>query len=86
MPKIYLTEQEKLNNELSAWLIGTMKIRGIKQEEAAKALGITQQALSLKLRSKSFKYEDLVCLFGILQPDAQTIANLMGEKVWKTRG
>ena len=78
MPKVYITKQEKLNNDLCAWLIGTMKVRGLTQEDAAKVMGISRQALSLKIRSQSFKYEDLVCLFDYLKPDAATVARLMG--------
>ena len=73
MPKVYITKQEKLNNDLCAWLIGTMKVKGIRQEDAAKVMGISRQALNLKIRSHSFKYEDLVTLFDLLKADARTV-------------
>lgn len=78
MPKVYITKQEKLNNDLCAWLIGTMKVKGIRQEDAAKVMGISRQALNLKIRSHSFKYEDLVTLFDLLKADARTVSTLMG--------
>ena len=78
MPKTYLTKQEKLNNDLSAWLIGTMKVKHIRQSEAAEALGIKQQALSYKIKNGSYKFEDLVGLFQILEPDADTVMRLLG--------
>ena len=78
MPKAYMTRQEKLNRDLSAWLIGTMRVRGLRQTDAAEALGISQQAFSLKLKRATFRFDDLVCLFGLLETDAKTVANLMG--------
>ena len=80
MPKAYITEQEKLNKDLSAWLIGNMRVRGLRQADVARALGISQQALSSKLKRAAFRFDDLVCLFGLLEPDAKTVANLMGVK------
>ena len=78
MPKTFITKQEKLNNDLAVWLTGEMKVQQKKQVEVASALGISQQALSNKIRTKSFKYEDLVALFEIFQPEAETIVRLMG--------
>lgn len=83
MPKTYITRQEKLNNDLSAWLIGTMKVKRIRQEEVALELGITQQALSYKIRNHALKYDDLIALFGILKPDVETLARLMGANTWE---
>ena len=80
MPKTYITKQEKMNDDLSTWLIGSMKVQRVKQGDVAKVLGISQQALSFKLKQKSFKYEDLVGMFGLLQPDAETLMKLMGVK------
>ena len=80
MPKAYLTKQDKLNSDLSAWLIGAMRVRGLRQADAARALGISQQAFSLKLKRAAFRFDDLVCLFGLLEPDANTVAGLMGVK------
>ena len=78
MAKTFITKQEKLNNDLAIWLIGEMKVKHIKQIEVASILGISQQALSNKIRSRSFRYEDLVALFDMFQPEADTVIRLMG--------
>ena len=82
MPKTYLTRQDKLNNKLSAWITWTMKTLGFSQESLAKELGISQQALSRTIHNRKFSYEELVGIFGILKPDAETVAELMGVNTW----
>lgn len=83
MPKSYITRQEKLNNELTAWIYGQLKAKGIPQREISKELGISTQAFNYKLKTHTFRFEDLVVTFRILRPDAKTIARLMGEEEWR---
>ena len=80
MPKAYITKQQKLNNELCRWLIGEMGVRRMTQRNLAEELGISQQDLSYKIKTCSFKYEDLVGIFRILKPDADKLAQIMGVK------
>ena len=78
MPKVYITKQEKLNNQMLSWLIGEMKVQKISQEDVAHAMGISRQALNQKINKTSFKYPDLVLLFDLLGADATKVAELMG--------
>lgn len=79
MPKIYLTKQEKLNEEFYKWLIGSMKYRKLRQHDIAKKLGITQQAFSQKVtKLNRLTYSDIVIIFETLEPDADTLMKLMG--------
>ena len=78
MPKAYITRQEKLNSELSAWIYGQFKTRKIPQRVIAEQMGVTQQAFSYKLKTHSFHYEDLVVIFRLLKPDSKTLMRLMG--------
>lgn len=78
MPKVYLTKQEKLNEEFYKWLVGSMKFRKLKQRDMAKKLGITQQGFSYKVSSLNFQFSDIVSLFEILEPDADTVMRLFG--------
>ena len=77
MPKTYITKQEKLNENFASWLIGQMKVKRIRQDAVAEKIGITQQAFSYKIKHMAFKYEDLVILFEMLDPDAETLVRLM---------
>ena len=78
MSKVYLTKQEKLNEEFYKWLVGSMKYRKLRQHDIAKKLGITQQGFSHKMSSLNFQFSDIVSLFEILKPDADTVMRLFG--------
>ena len=80
MPKTYLTKQEKLNNDLTAWIYGQAKVRNVSQKQMADAIGIKQPSLNYKLRHGSFTFQDLTAVFGILEPDGETLMRLMGVK------
>ena len=80
MPKAYITKQEKLNNELSAWIYGQAKVRRVTQRQLAEAIGIKQPSLNYKLRHGSFSFQDLTVVFEILEPDGETLMKLMGVK------
>ena len=78
MPRVFLTKQQKLNMELSAWIYGQMKVRNISQERMADAIGIKQPSLNYKLKHGNFSFQDLTAIFSELKPDAETIKKLMG--------
>ena len=79
MPKVYITKQEKLNNDLSAWIYGQAKVRGVTQKQLADAIGIKQPSLNYKLRHSNFTFQDLTAVFAILEPDGDTLMKLMGR-------
>ena len=78
MPRSYITRQEKLNNDLSAWIYGQAKVRKVTQKQMADAIGIKQPSLNYKLRHGSFTFQDLTAVFAILEPDGETLKRLMG--------
>ena len=78
MPRTFLTKQQKLNKDLCAYIYGQMKVRRITQKEISGAIGITQPALSLKLKNGNFSFQDLAVVFGILKPDGETLKKLLG--------
>ena len=80
MPKTYLTKQEKLNNDLAAWIYGTMRVRRISQSRMAEILGIKQPSFNYKLKHGNFTFPDLTIIFEVLQPDADTVMRLMGAE------
>lgn len=79
MPRAALNpEQKKLYKvkDLAAWIDGKMHSMGLRQEDVAKALNITQSAFSSRLNPKTykknkradpFKYGDLLIIFKILE-------------------
>lgn len=80
MPKVYLSEQERLNTRLAAWVYGQIKIQGISQTKIAKERGVSKQAISQKLRTKSFDFEDLCCFVRLFEPETDELRQLLGMK------
>ena len=80
MPKVYLTEKDRVNNRLATWVYGQMKLQGITQKQLARELDITQQALSHKLKTHQFTYADFVTIVGVLAPEPNELAWLVGRR------
>ena len=79
MPKVYLSEQEKLNSRLTAWVYGELKVNGISQQELAEELGISQQLLSYRLKNKLISFSDFTCFVRVFKPDAEEVMRLVGK-------
>lgn len=79
MPRVYLSENDRLCAKLSSWIYGEMKCQGISQKKLAEELEITQQALSKKLRSHSFSFTDFLTIIRVLEPDEKDLARLLGR-------
>ena len=80
MPKVYLTKQDKLNNDLVALIYGMMKIRHVTQKQIADRLYISQPAFYGKLKRKKLTFEDLVTIFEMLDFTDEQILSVMRER------
>ena len=80
MPKVYLTKQDKLNNDLVALIYGTMRLKHITQQQIADRLYISQPAFSGKLKRKKLTFEDLVVIFDELEFTDEQILSVMRER------
>ena len=78
MPKVYLTEKDRLCARLAAWVYGEMKVRRITQKKLAEKMNIRQQSLNRKLKEKSFDYSDFVFFVKEFQPDQKTLKYIVG--------
>lgn len=78
MPKVYLTEKDRLCARLAKWVYGEMRVRRISQTNLAKKMNITQQALSKKLREARFDYTDFVFFVKEFQPDNRELKEIIG--------
>ena len=77
MPKVYLSEKDRLCARLAKWVYGEMKLRGMTQAQLAEKMLISQQALSEKLKRASFSYEDFVLFVKEFEPTANELAALV---------
>lgn len=78
MPKVYLTEKDRLCARLSKWVYGEMKIRRITQQALAEKMNIAQQSLSRKLKDASFNYADFVFFVKEFQPSDKELREIIG--------
>lgn len=78
MPRVYLTNNEKLNTKLAEWVYGKMRANRITQQDIADRRGISRQAVSKKLISRSFDFEDFVCFVEMFKPDDVELRKLVG--------
>ena len=78
MPKVYLTEADRLREKLAAYVYGQMKVHRVSQRTLAKKRGISHQALSQKLLRRSFDYEDFVFFVQEFEPSQKELLELVG--------
>ncbi|MCI9141868.1 MAG: helix-turn-helix domain-containing protein [Lachnospiraceae bacterium] len=79
MPRVALSREQQKRNKIKIlieWIDGRMHSKGLKQEDVAKELNITQEAFSMRMNPKTyeknkradpFKFGDLLILFNILE-------------------
>lgn len=78
MPRVYVTTNERLCARLAAWVYGQMKVNRITQRELANRRGVSQQAISDKLKYHRFDFEDFVTFVELFNPDDEEIRRLIG--------
>lgn len=78
MPKVYLTEKDRLCARLAAWVYGQMKLHRISQRTLAPKMGISHQALSRKLNERSFDYTDFIFFVKEFQPTDRELKEIIG--------
>lgn len=89
MPRVAIGQEQKREykiRDLAGWIYGRMHSKGLRQENVAKILNISQQALSNRINPKTYKnnrnadpfsYGDLLTLFKLLELSDDEILKLM---------
>lgn len=68
MAKVYLSERERICAKLASWVYGQMRVCKVTQAELAERLGISQQAVSRKLKTCQFTYDDFLTFVKMFNP------------------
>lgn len=88
MPRVSIKKKEYKILDLKGWVVHQMKISGLKQSDLAKALGISQPRVSVKLKVPKkgekapidvFTYGDLLILcdlFGVSDEEKQRLLTM----------
>lgn len=77
MPRVRIKKKEYAVSDFKKWLIGEMAMQNIRQKDMAEWLGMTQQAVSLKIQKSDFSLKELIVIFDKLQTDKEQIGNLL---------
>ena len=78
MPKVYLTEKQRICSRLAKWVHGEMRSRRLSQRTVAEKMGISHQALSQKLLKASFDYTDFIFFVQEFQPSDGELKQIIG--------
>lgn len=78
MPRVHITKTDRQRDRIVAYVISELKVRGLRQQDLANYMGISQQALSNKLRRKSFHFEDYVQIVNYFNADDYELRRLAG--------
>lgn len=77
MPRVNLNKMKYKKKDLSDWVRGQLRCKGLTQQDVCESLDCSQQAISYKLKNCSFSYEELVKVLNMLEADDQTILKFM---------
>lgn len=77
MPRIAGKKKDYKLTDFRRWLIGEIKVQGFRQADVAVWLGISQQAVSQKLKAGNFTLKELLVIFEKLKTDAEQIGRLL---------
>lgn len=77
MPRITAKKKDYKLTDFRKWLVGELNVQEIKQAEIAELFGITQQAVSHKIKTGNFTLKELFILFEKLQTSEEEIGKLL---------
>lgn len=78
MPRVYLNEKQKICHRLATWVQGEKRRLNLNDTDLAKEHGISQSAMSRKLRLEQFSFTDYVFFVQKFKPDDETLRYIIG--------
>ncbi len=77
MPRVSINKRKYKVNDFSKWVVGKMYELNITQSDISKMLGITQPAISNRLKKGLFSYAEVLTLLKELRATDEEILRLM---------
>jgi hypothetical protein len=78
MPKAFLNDRDRACHRLATWIQGEKKLKNTNDTELANEHGISQSAMSRKLRLESFDFKDFVFFAKKFEMDKDTFDYIIG--------
>lgn len=80
MPRVYLSEQDRICHRMVTWVRGEKSNQEITDEDLAEEYGISRSAWSRKFRLESLSFKDFVFLVQKFNPDDETLRYITGRR------
>lgn len=80
MPRVRIKKNTYMVSDFGKWLKGEIRSQGLTQENLAYYIGITQAALSVKIKTGAFKLSELITIFQKLNVPENKVVELMKGK------
>ncbi len=77
MPRVSINKKKYKVSDLSKWIVGKMYELNMTQSDLSEMLGITQPAVSNRLKKGLFSYADMLILLKELQATDEEILRFM---------
>lgn len=77
MPRVCLNRIQNKPKDFCRWLAGEMQVKQIRQQDIAEWLGVSQMAISKKLKNYSFTYIDMLTIFDELKTEQEERIKVM---------
>lgn len=77
MPRVSINKKKYKVSDLSKWIVGKMYELNMTQSDLSEMLGITQPAVSNRLKKGLFSYADMLILLKELQVTDEEILRFM---------
>lgn len=78
MARVFLNYEDQASHRFATWVQGEKKLQKVTDTDLADERGISQSAMSRKLRLEIFDFKDFVCLARKLGVDAETLKYILG--------
>ena len=78
MAKVFLSNEDRACHRFATWVQGEKKLQKVNDTDLAEERGISQPAMSRKLRLESFDLKDFACITRMLGADADTLMYILG--------
>lgn len=80
MPRVSIKKEQYKLNDFCKWLKCELVVNDFTQSDVATWLGISQQAVSTKLKNGSFDVRELIFIFEHLKSDPQKVGEQLTFK------
>ena len=77
MPRVRIKKKDYIITDFRKWLVGEMAVQGIRQKDVAEWPGVSQPAVSNKIKNGEFTLKELLTIFERFQVTEEQIGKLL---------